>query len=231
MNPILWGASPLFGVTVTLIAYALAVYLQSKWARLHALFVCCCLLFLVLGLSGISYDSYRVGGDYLVFLLGPATVALGVPLYKYSGVIMRRLKGVLVGIIAGSLCGMASSALFVWLAGGDRELLMTILPKSVTSPISLEIARVLGGIPDLAAVLTVLTGLIGSMFGPLFLRYTGIKDDLAIGTAMGTASHGIGTSRIIRESELQGSAGGFAMGAAGLISTFAAIPIYYWLHP
>jgi predicted murein hydrolase (TIGR00659 family) len=188
-------------------------------------------LFLLLGVSGIPYDSYRVGGDLLVFILGPATVALGVPLYKYSGVIIRRLKGVLAGIVAGSLCGMASSFIFVRLAGSDRELLMTLLPKSVTSPISMEIARMLGGIPELAAVLTVLTGLIGSMFGPLFLRLTGIKDDLAIGTAMGTAAHGIGTSRIIRESELQGSAGGFAMGAAGLISTFAAMPIYYWLQP
>ncbi|MDF2667785.1 MAG: LrgB family protein [Paenibacillus sp.] len=231
MNPIQWGDSPLFGVTVTLIAYVVALHLQRRWPRLHVLFVCCCLLFLLLGVSGIPYDSYRVGGDLLVFILGPATVALGVPLYKYSGVIIRRLKGVLAGIVAGSLCGMASSFIFVRLAGSDRELLMTLLPKSVTSPISMEIARMLGGIPELAAVLTVLTGLIGSMFGPLFLRLTGIKDDLAIGTAMGTAAHGIGTSRIIRESELQGSAGGFAMGAAGLISTFAAMPIYYWLQP
>jgi predicted murein hydrolase (TIGR00659 family) len=229
MNIVQWGDSPLFGVTVTLIVYVLALGLQRRWPRLNALFVCCFILFMLLALSGISYNSYRVGGDLLVFLLGPATVALGVPLYKHAGGIIKRIRSVLAGIVVGSICGMSTSAFFVWLAGGNRELMMTILPKSVTSPISLEIARLLGGIPELAAVLTVLTGLIGSMFGPLVMRAAGIKDDLAIGTAMGTAAHGIGTSRIIRESELQGSVSGFAMGAAGLISTFAAVPIYLWM--
>lgn len=231
MNPVHLGDSPLFGVTVTLIAYVVALGLQKRWPRINAMFVCCTALILFLTLSGISYDSYRVGGDLIVFLLGPATVALGVPLYKHAGVLIKRLRSALAGIVVGTMCGMLTSAWFVWIAGGNHQLMMTILPKSVTSPISLEIARLFGGIPELAAVLTVLTGLIGSMFGPIIMRLAGIKDDLAIGTAMGTAAHGIGTSRVIRESELQGSASGFAMGAAGLLSTFAAIPIYWWMQP
>lgn len=231
MNLIQWGDNPLFGVSVTLIAYVAALSLQRRWPRLNAMFVCCFALFALLVLSGIPYDTYRVGGDLLVFLLGPATVALGVPLYKHAGAILKRIRSVLVGIVIGSICGMITSVFFVWLAGGNRELMMTIVPKSVTSPISLEIARLLGGIPELAAVMTVLTGLFGSMVGPLVMKAAGITDDLAIGTAMGTAAHGIGTSRVIRESELQGSASGFAMGAAGLISTFAAVPIYLWMHP
>lgn len=231
MNPIEWGANPVFGVSVTLIAYVAALGLQRRWPWLNAMFICCLAIILLLVLSGIPYESYKVGGDMIAFLLGPATVALGVPLYKHAKVLIARMRSVLSGIVAGSLCGMFTSACFVWLAGGNRELLMTIMPKSVTSPISMEIARLFGGIPELAAVLTVLTGLFGSMFGPALLRLVGVTDGLAIGAAMGTSAHGIGTSRVIRESELQGSASGFAMGAAGLISSFAAMPIYYWMHP
>ncbi|WP_127584559.1 LrgB family protein [Paenibacillus koleovorans] len=230
MSELAWTSSPVFGVTVTLLAYIGALQVNKKWPRMNAMFVCCLSIIMLLLVTGIPYESYKVGGDVLVFLLGPATVALGVPLYKHSGVLLKRLKGVLAGIVAGSLTGMGCSALFVWLSGANQELLMTILPKSVTSPISMEVARLFGGIPELAAVLTVLTGLFGSMFGPLFLRLIRVSDAIAVGTAMGTAAHGIGTSRIIRESELKGSAGGFAMGAAGLITTFASIPLYWLLN-
>ncbi|MBD2861075.1 LrgB family protein [Paenibacillus oceani] len=225
-----WWSNPLFGVSVTVVAYAAALRLHAVKRWLHPLFVCSAALIVLLLVSGIPYESYRVGGDLLVFCLGPATVALGVPMYKHTTRLKRQFRAIAAGVIAGSLCGMTSSAFFIWLAGGSKELLLTALPKSVSSPISIEIVRLLGGVPELGAVLTVLTGLVGSMIGPGFLRAVGIRGDVAIGTAIGTGSHGIGTARIIRESELQGSAGGFAMGLAGIVTSLLAIPLYSFLQ-
>jgi predicted murein hydrolase (TIGR00659 family) len=225
-----WWNDPLFGVTVTVVAYVVALQLHTRFRWLHPLFVCSAALIALLLVSGISYESYRVGGDLLIFCLGPATVALGVPIYKQAVRLRKQLRAIVGGVLAGSLCGVTSSAFFVWLAGGAKELWVSALPKSTSSAISVEIVRQLGGIPELGAVLTVLTGLIGSMFGPAFLRLIGMRDDVAIGTAIGTASHGIGTARIIRDSELQGSAGGLAMGLTGIVTSLLTIPLYWLLQ-
>ena len=221
---------PLFGVTLTVVAYAAALGLQRRWKALHPLFVCSVIIIIVLLLLRIPYEAYRIGGEYIVFLLGPATVALGVPLYKNARRIRQNALSILMGISVGSVCAIAFSAALVWALGGSRELMVTMMPKSVTSPIALEISREAGGIPELTAVLTVLTGLIGSMFGPRLLRIAGVRDDISLGTAIGTAAHGIGTARIIRDSELAGSVSGFAMGAAAIITSFLFIPLYAWLQ-
>ncbi|GAA3404626.1 LrgB family protein [Paenibacillus hodogayensis] len=225
----LWN-DPLFGVTATVIAYVFALRLHARYRWLHPLFFCSALLAALLLAFGIPYESYRSGADLLVFCLGPATVALGVPMYKHAVRLRKHLRAILTGVTAGSLCGMTSSAFFVWAAGGSRELWLTALPKSTSSPISIEIIRQLGGIPELGAVLTVLTGLIGSMIGPAFLRLVGVRSDVALGVAIGTAAHGIGTARIIRESELQGSAGGLAMGLSGIVTSLMAVPLYVLLQ-
>lgn len=229
MNEAAWWNDPLFGVAATVVAYSAALGLSRRWRWMHPLFVCSAALIALLALSGIPYEAYRVGGDLLIFCLGPATVALAVPVYKHAQRLKARLPAILGGVLAGSLCGVTTSALFVWAAGGPRELWLSALPKSASSPISIEIVRQLGGIPELGAVLTVLTGLVGSMIGPEFLRRVGVRDDVSIGVAIGTGSHGIGTARIIRESELQGSAGGLAMGLTGIVTSILAVPLYWWL--
>ncbi|PZE21827.1 LrgB family protein [Paenibacillus xerothermodurans] len=221
---------PVFGLTLSVVSYTVALYLSRRWSWLHPLFVCSGLIVLFLFVSGIPYEAYRNGGEILVLLLGPATVALGIPLYKNARRISNSLLSILGGMTVGSISALLLSAVFVWALGGSKELMVTMMPKSVTSPIALEISRQAGGIPELTAVLTVLTGLIGSMFGPGLLRLCGVRDDISIGTAIGTASHGIGTARIIRDSELQGSVGSFAMGAAAIVTSFLFIPLYIWLH-
>ncbi|MDF2717310.1 MAG: LrgB family protein [Paenibacillus sp.] len=225
-----WWNEPLFGVAITVVAYVLALHLHTRIRWLHPLFVCSTTVIVFLLVSGISYESYRIGADLLIFCLGPATVALGVPMYKHAVRLKRQLRAIVSGVLAGSLCGMTSSAFFIWIAGGSRELWITALPKSTSSPISIEIVKLLGGVPELGAVLTVLTGLVGSMFGPAFLRAAGVRDDIALGVAIGTASHGIGTARIIRENELQGSAGGLAMGLTGIVTSLLSVPLYWWLQ-
>lgn len=224
-----WIENPLFGVAITVITYAAALSLQRRWHGLHPLFVTAGGILLILLVFNIPYATYQIGGDLLAFFLGPATVALAVPIYKHFQQIRDQWAAIAAGIGIGSLTGLVTAASMVALFGGGRELMMSAAPKSVTAPISIEISRALGGLPELTAVLTVLTGLLGSMFGPRVLRACGIRDDIALGVAMGTSSHGIGTARMIRESELQGTISGFAMGVAGIMLSLMVIPLHFWL--
>ncbi len=177
----------------------------------------------------IPYEAYESGAKYISVLLGPATVALGVPLYQHRALIRKHLRIILPAIIVGSLAGLISVIVLVGLLSGSTEILLALLPKSVTSPIAIEIGRRLGAIPELTAVFAVLTGLLGSMVGATLLRSLGIKSDLAIGIAIGTASHGIGTAKIIRESAVLGSLSSFAMALAGILVSLLFIPLYYLL--
>lgn len=230
MNTSDWLTNPAFGITLSIAAYTAAQFIHQRWRWLHPLFVCSGFITLVLLSFHIPYAAYKVGGDVLTLLLGPATVALGVPLYKNAGLIKKHIAGILTAVTLGSLTAIASAAALVGLLGGSREILLSMLPKSVSSPIALEISRHLGGLPELTAVLTVLTGLFGSMIGRRLLTWLSFRDALSIGIAVGTAAHGIGTARLLKDSELEGSMSGFAMGAAGIITSVLFVPIYWWFR-
>lgn len=221
--------SPLLGITITLCAYCASSYLHRRWRFLNPMLLTFAAIVLILTAGRIPLEDYRAGGDVISFFLGPATVALGVPLYRHFHRIKSNLVPILSGVLIGSSCGLASSGLFVWILRGSQDILLSMLPKSATTPISIEIVRQLGGIPELGAVFTVLTGLIGSMIGPELLRKWGIKHDIALGVAMGTSSHGIGTSRMVQESELRGAVSSFAMGAAGIATSILVIPLSHFL--
>lgn len=223
-----WLMNPMFGITLSVAAYTAAQFIHQRWRWLHPLFVCSGFIILVLISFHIPYAAYKVGADLITLLLGPATVALGVPLYKHAGLIQKHLTSILLAVTLGSLAGIVTAAALVGLLGGSREILLSMLPKSVSSPIALEISRHLGGLPELTAVLTVLTGLFGSMIGRKLLTWLGWRDSLSIGIAVGTAAHGIGTARLLKDSEEEGSMSGFAMGAAGIITSILFIPVYWW---
>jgi predicted murein hydrolase (TIGR00659 family) len=220
---------PLFGVASTLLAYVAASALHRRWRWLHPLLVTCGVLIAFLLIADVPYPHYQAGGNLIAFFLGPATIALGVPLYKQARKLRKHLLPITAAVAIGSACGIASAAAFVKLAGGSDPILRSMLPKSVTTPISIELSRQLGGVPELTAVFTVLAGLIGSVAGPQLLRLCGIRGDLAIGLAIGTSSHGIGTARLVRESELQGATSGLAMALAGIITAILTIPVRWWL--
>jgi putative effector of murein hydrolase len=129
-----------------------------------------------------------------------------------------------------SITGVASAAFLVLLMHGSKQLLLTMMPKSVTTPISIELVQQLGGQPELGAVFTVLAGLLGSVVGPTLLRKVGVRDPVAIGLAMGTSSHGIGSARVLRDSELQGGASGLAMAMAGIATSIIIAIVQYWLR-
>ncbi|MEB3102176.1 LrgB family protein [Ferviditalea candida] len=144
------------------------------------------------------------------------------------GNLRKHLRAILTGLATGSLSGLVGAGVMTWALHGSREIILSMLPKSATTPVSMEIVNRLGGIPGLGAVLTVLTGLLGSMIGPPLLRKIGIGSDIAVGTAMGTAAHGIGTARVIGESELQGGIAGFSMGLNAVVTSVLVIPLYWY---
>lgn len=224
----LWD-SPLFGIGITLAFYMASLALARRTRRIHPLFVTAGGIVLLLLILDIPYESYSRGGDYITWLLGPATVALAVPLYKSARQIgPRRLRMLAAAVACGALAGLVAVGAIVFVFQGSQMLMLSLLPKSVTAPIAIELVRELGGIPELGGVFAVLTGLLGSMAGPALLRRAGITGDLGIGAAIGTAAHGIGTASLLRESEIQGGISGLAMGMSGMITPLLCIPLL-WL--
>lgn len=179
--------NPLFGIVISIAAYLMALRINKRVRWLHPLFVCAGSIITVLIIYDIPYEAYQAGGDVIAFWLGPATVALGVPLYKHRMIIRKHALAILSGVTIGSVVGILSVGLLIWLMGGSKELIVSMMPKSTTSPIAIEISRQLGGIPELSAVFAVITGLIGSMIGTGLLRICGIRGDVSIGIAMGLA--------------------------------------------
>jgi predicted murein hydrolase (TIGR00659 family) len=217
-------ANPLLGFTLTVGCFYLATLLYSNLRSplTNPLLISSIIIILVLERGGIDYHDYNRGGQILTFFLGPATVALAVPLYNKRKFLQGRMLPLLMIISLGALAAMGSAALTAHFLGADRQVVLSLLPKSVTTPIAVEVAAMIGGIPELAGVFVIITGLLGALWGPKLLRLCKVRSPLAMGIAIGTAAHGIGTARALEEGELAGSASGLAMGIAGLVTPLLA---------
>lgn len=225
------AASPLLHLTLTLLAYQAGHWLYRR-AGLNPL--CNPVLFAVLTVvailvaTGTTYQAYFEGAQFVHFLLGPATVALAIPLYRQFAKVRRAGLAIAVSILLGSMTAALSAVAVVWLLGGASDTLISIAPKSVTAPVAMGIAEQLGGLPSLTAVLVILTGILGAMIGPPLLTLVGVKDWAARGLAIGTASHGIGTARALQVNEVAGAFAGLAMGLNAL-ATALLLPLLWRL--
>ena len=226
MNVLTWTQQPLFGIAATIVVYAVSRILHVRFKWMHPILFCSIVLIGFLTIANVPLDHYKVGADILSLVLGPATIALGVPIYKYRHLVKKQFKAVCLSITCGSLVGIVSVAAIMLSLDGAREVVLSMLPKSVSSPIAVEISKSLGAMPELSAVFTVFTGVVGSLFGTAFLRMTGIRDEVSLGIALGTAAHGFGTAKSLADSEKQGTFSGLAMGLAGLITSILFTPIY-----
>lgn len=215
-------AQPLFGIALTFAVFALAqvLYRRTGSVWLNPVMVTILAIITLLLAAGIPYRHYAHGGDLLSFLLGPAVVALAVPLYQRRLELWRRKAAILWGILAGSLASIGSACGIAWLLGGSRDVIVSVAPKSVTAPIAIGIAERIGGIPALTAPVVVMTGCLGAVCGAEFCKWIGIRTHLAAGLAVGTAAHGIGTARMLEVDRLAGTVAGLAIGLNGLATTF-----------
>ncbi len=225
------SASPLFHLTLTLVAFQGASWLFEK-GKMHPLLNpvlgAVILVVAVLLGTGTDYATYFEGAQFVHFLLGPATVSLAIPLYRQWHRVKASAPAILSAILAGSLAASGTAVAVAWAMGASPELLATVAPKSVTAPVAMAIAEELGGLPSLTAVLVIVTGVMGAMLGPLVLDLVGIKDWRARGLAIGTTSHGIGTARALTVNETAGAFAGLAMGLNAL-ATALLLPILWGL--
>lgn len=226
------SASPLLGLTVTLVAYQAGYWLYGR-SGLNPLFnpvlIAVVALVALLKLTGTEYGDYFEGAQFVHFLLGPATVALAVPLFQQLQQVRRSLLAVLVAVVAGSATAALSAVGIAWALGASRETILSLAPKSVTTPIAMGIAEQIGGLPSLTAVLVILTGMTGAMLATATLNLVRVKDWRARGLAVGVASHGIGTARAIAVHPVAGAFAGLAMGLNGVATAILLPLLATWL--
>lgn len=219
--------SPVAGLLVTLAAYRVGVRLRRATGN-HPLAQPVLIAVLIIGALmwalRVDYDDYMLGGSLIHFLLGPATVALAVPLHRQAHHLKDLLVPMLVAIPLGVAVSVTTGILVVRLLGGDHALQMTMAPKAATTPIAIAIADHAGGIPELVAVFTIVAGMLGAVAGPAVLSLVRVRDRRARGLAMGAVSHGIGTSRALHDDVTEGAFAGLSMGLTALL-TCLVVPL------
>ncbi|SDS81886.1 TIGR00659 family protein [Halopseudomonas litoralis] len=219
-------AHPLFLVGLTLGIYqlGLALYERTQMALLHPLIVSIVLLIGALWLLGLEYPVYRDAVFPLTMLLGPATVALAVPLYHNLRRIRQFFWPVMTTLVVGGVFVTVVTLLLAWLLGADFAMLMTLAPKSLTTPIAMMVAEQLGGVAAMAAAFVMYTAVLGALMGPWLLSVTGVTHPAARGMALGLAAHAVGTSRALEEGEEAGAFAALAMSLMG-IGTALLLPV------
>jgi predicted murein hydrolase (TIGR00659 family) len=226
VNPVsaLWvylSASPLLWLTVTLIAYGIAVRIYNAsgmQAFVNPLVTATALVIAALLVTRTPYETYFEGAQFIHFLLGPTTVALAIPLVENFARVRRALIPIGLALVAGSLTAVISAVGIATLLGAPRPVLLSVAPKSVTAPIAMAISDGVGGIPALTAVLVIFTGITGAVIARPLMNAFGIRDYAARGFAIGVASHGLGTARAFQVSELAGVFAGLAMALNGMLT-------------
>lgn len=225
-NPFsLWvylSQTPLLWLTVTLVVYAIADAASLATHRhplmnpvLHSIWI----IGVFLHITGTSYTTYFGGAQFVHFLLGPATVALAVPLYENRKTVMSAIVPMLMALVVGCVTAIVSVVLFAEAAGLPREIVLSLAPKSVTAGVAMGISETLGANPAITAVATVLTGIMGAIVVTPTMNRLGITDFRARGFAAGLASHGIGTARAFQVDEVAGVFAGIAMGLNALVTS------------
>jgi predicted murein hydrolase (TIGR00659 family) len=234
-HPEVWvylATSPLSWLTLTLVAYLVADRISIACNRHPAVnLVALATFFIILALkaTGTNYETYFAGAQFIHFLLGPATVALAVPLYRNFERVRATAVPIAASLCVGSLVAIVSVVVIAWTLGASHELVASLAPKSVTSPIAMGLAEQLGGAPFLTAALVIATGVYGAMILSPLMRLLRIKDPAAIGMAAGLASHGVGAARAFHIDSTAGAFAGIAMGLNGALTSVILPILRPWL--
>jgi predicted murein hydrolase (TIGR00659 family) len=218
MNELL--ASKFFWVSITFMVYFIAhkAYAHYKHPLLNPVFLSVLSIIAILHFSKISYGEYNKGGQIISFFLGPAVVALGVPLYRHLDDIKKHSTAIVISLLAGSIGGILAASGLALMLGAPRSVIISIAPKSATTPIAMGIVEKAGGISPLTAAIVIVTGILGAITGPWLMKILGIKSASAFGMAIGAASHGIGTARAAEEGDIQGAFSGLALCINGILT-------------
>ena len=225
------SSSAVWGVALTIGAFALGTLINRKTGKAWCNPLLLGSLFVILLLSclNVPYPEYKASASPLSYLLLPATVSLAIPLYEKWELLKSNLIAILVGILVGVLTSLGSITTLALLLKLDAVQAVTLLPKSVTTAIGMDIADTLGGIPSLAGAVIILTGITGNLTAQWLGRGLNITDPLARGIGIGTASHAIGTAKALELGEVEGAMSSLAVALAGVITAFLA-PVFANLY-
>lgn len=217
-------STPLFGITISLIAFEIGclIYKKTKVAIFNPLFISIVLVIFFLTGFKIDLSDYNKGGQFISFFLAPATVILAVPLYKKIKLLKAYALPIVVGITTGTIVGITTIIILCHAFGLSKPLDVSMIPKSITVPIGVEVSKQLGGIPSVTVAAIILTGIIGAIIGPFVCKLFRIKDEVAVGVAIGTASHAVGTTKAIEMGETEGAMSSLSIGIAGIITVLLA---------
>ena len=219
-----------FGIFISLIAFeiGLFIYKKTKLPIFNPLLTATILIIYFLKIFNIDFDTYNNGGQFINIFLGPATIVLAVPLYKKLNLLKENFLPIFSGILVGSLVSVLSVISIATFLGLDNSLTVSLLSKSVTTPIGIEITNSLGGSSSITVLAIVLSGIIGAIVGPTVFKVLKINNPISRGVSLGTASHAVGTSKALEIGEQEGAMSSLSIGVAGLVTVFLA-PLCYSL--
>lgn len=211
---------PVWGVALTLGAFALGTYINKKTGQaiFNPLLLGSIFVIVFLSLAQIPFGAYQESVSFLSYLLLPATVSLAVPLYEQWLPLKKNAVAVVCGIAAGSVTSVVCIIAMSWLLKLDPVLSASLMPKSVTSAIGAEVAEELGGIGSLAGALIILTGIVGNLSAVTLCKICRLRDPIARGVAIGTGSHAVGTSRALQMGRIEGAVSSLSIAVAGVLT-------------
>lgn len=217
----------IFGLLLTISIYYLSIKLSNKLKNplVNPLLLTTIIIIAIMAIFKIPLEYYDLGGNYIKFFLGPATIVLALPLFKQLHLLKKHLFPILVGVLIGSLTSLFSVLILSKLLHLDFKILVSLLPKSITTPIGISISETYGGIISLTITAIVITGMTGSLAAPFVIKFANIKNDISKGIAIGTASHAVGTSKAIEMGETIGAMSGLAIALTGTI-TALIMPLF-----
>lgn len=218
--------SPLFGLVLTVVVYKISSHI-TKYKVLNMIppiFMAAIFIIWLMHCYSINYKLYNNGGSLITYLLGPATIALAVPLTKNIYLLKKTWKIILTGTTMATLLGICSVYFVAEILRATHPVVLSLIPKSVTTPIAVNISKSIGGIPELTACIVIITGLFGGLLGHKLLELIKVKHNISIGLAMGAASHVMGTSRCYEENEIQAAISSLSLILVGF-STAVLAPI------
>lgn len=214
--------SPLFGVTITIIAFFIGRYInqKTKKAIFNPILISTAIIIVFLMKFNIDYETYNRGGSIISFFVAPATVVLAVPLYKNINLLKGKWIPIIIGITVGSLAGLITIFVLCKAFGIEDIIMISMFPKSTTAAISIDIAKSIGGLPNLAVAFTALAGISGNILGEYIFKLFKIKSRISKGVAFGSASHALGTAKAMEIGEVEGALSSLSITLAGIISVF-----------
>ncbi|WP_369282856.1 LrgB family protein [Oscillibacter sp. GMB15532] len=218
-------ASPFFGVTLSIAAYWVGMSIQKKVnkAYCNGMLIAVTMVVLTLSVFHIPYENYYVGGSLINLFLGPATACLAVSIYTKKELLKKYWLPVLAGCTAGAVTSIVCIYGLSHLFGLNREMIMSLLPKSVTMPIAAAVAEGNGGLVPVAAAAVVVTGILGNLIAPLLIRVFRVRNPMAAGLGIGACSHAVGTAKALEIGETEGAMSGLAIGLCGLITSLLSL--------